>query len=176
MKNILIIFALFFLISSCKSHVNLIWKPKKEFIKKINIAILDFNNASKTPGCGEIVTKSLAKNAKGRLKSWRIIDRGQMQNLIKEKKYLINSKDFKNIFELSNDLSIDMLISGTVTKCDIPKSSLDNPHLAFEFQFVWIHSSELVGAGNYTRKSRMNFNELLEDGAKEVLERINKKI
>jgi hypothetical protein len=145
-------------------------------LKKINIAILDFKNAGKAPGCGKMVSQSLADKASRKLKSWHIVDRKKMNALIKEKKYTLSSGDFKNIFEFSRDLNVDLLVSGTVTKCHIPKSALDNPHLAFEFQFVWVHTSELVAAGNYTRKSRMDFDELLIDGTEEVLDVIHQKI
>ncbi len=159
MKKIVFLLLLVPFVFSCSSFDrDLYFKSQKGLTDKVRVAILPFQNARNNINSGTNVADALT-NEMIKFRTWEIVERDQIQKVIKEQAMEATGLTAKDYSKLGKLLNVDYFIAGSVGQYIYDSSDSDNVKIRFaiNIRFIDTTKGQVIGTGRYTYQTNKNY-------------------
>lgn len=159
MKKLSLLLFTILLTFSCSSFdKDLYFKSTKGLTNKVRVAVLPFKNAKNNQNSGVNIADALT-NELIKFKKWEIVERDQIQRVIKEQALEATGMTARDYSKLGKLLNVDYFITGSCGQYIYSMKDADNVKIRFAINMRFIDTTRgnIIGTGRYTYQTNKNY-------------------
>lgn len=156
--TVIISLSMFFLISCTSFEKDTYFKETAKFKQNIRVAVLPFEEASRSSNSGTNVSDALT-NEMMKIPNWEIVERTHIMKVIKEQSMEatgMTEQDYSKLGKLTN---VDYFVTGSLGQYQQNPDKLGNPgiRITINMRFIDTTHGKIIGTGRYSYHTNKNY-------------------